>query len=121
MQGSVDTEIRDGIIMVTWRGAIDEMVLAEGQRQIRAGIAGCPAPRILHNTLQMDEPTTALALKMRAFDQELATLVCGIATVVNSPKTALMAKISFAFSKKHQVYRNDIATAVDWLRGCTLH
>ena len=61
------------------------------------------------------------ALKMRAFDQEMVNQVCGIATVVKSAKTAVMAKISFAFSKKHQVYRNDIDTALNWLRTCTQH
>lgn len=119
MKGSVQTEMRDGIIMVIWRGAIDEQLLAEGQMKIRACLNLTEQPRILHNTLEMDEPNTHLALKMRAFDQDLANRVCGIATVVNSTKTSVMAKISFAFSKKHQVYRNDLDMAMNWLRDCS--
>ncbi|PLY04055.1 MAG: hypothetical protein C0624_06185 [Desulfuromonas sp.] len=121
MTGSVQTELHDGIIMVTWRGPIDEHLLSEGQKQIRFFLTRSDTPRILHNTIEMDEPNTALALKMRAFDQEIMNRVCGIATVVNSSKTAVMAKISFAFSKKHQVYRHDIDMAKSWLRSCALH
>lgn len=121
MKGSVQTEMRDGIILVTWRGPVDEGLLAEGQSQIRFFLGRTDTPRILHNTLDMEEPNTALALKMRAFDQEIMGRVCGIATVVSSSKTAVMAKISFAFSKKHQVYRNDIDMAMSWLRSCPLH
>lgn len=121
MKGTVQTEMREGIILVTWQGAVDESLLHEGQEQIRECMSLATNPRILHNTLAMEEPSTALALKMRAFDQEIMTDVSGIATVVNSAKTAVMAKISFAFSKKHQIYRNDLDTALTWLRSCTLH
>jgi len=121
MKGSVHTEVREGIIMVVWRGAIDEQLLNEGQLQIRSCLDHTSHPRILHNTLDMDEPSTALALKMRAFDHEMADRVHGIATVVNTSKKAVMAKISFAFCKKHQVYRDDLDKAVSWLRDCTRH
>ena len=121
MRGTVHTEMQDGIILVTWRGAVDEDLLSEGQDLIRASLLRTENPRIQHNTLAMDDPSTALALKMRAFDQEIANRVSGIATVVSSAKTAVMAKISFAFSTKHQVYRNDIDTATSWLRSCSLH
>ena len=118
MSGTVNANLDGNIIHVTWTGQIDESLLAEGQKKILAHLERCERVKILHNTLDMEDPNTSLALKMRQFDMEIKDRVEGIATVVRSPKTAVMAKISFAFSKKHQVYRENIDAALMWLNSC---
>jgi len=118
MSGTVKAELIGDIIQVIWSGTVDMPLLLEGQEKILALLARRSHAKILHNTLDMDDPSTSLALKMRQFDMEIKDRVDGIATVVKSPKTAVMAKISFAFSKKHQVYRDNLDAARCWLNSC---
>ncbi|PLY04059.1 MAG: hypothetical protein C0624_06205 [Desulfuromonas sp.] len=118
MSGSVNAELTGDIIHVVWSGTVDMPLLIEGQEKILTLLAHRAHAKILHNTLSMDDPCTSLALKMRQFDMEIKDRVDGIATVVKSPKTAVMAKISFAFSKKHQVYRDNLEAAKSWLSSC---
>jgi hypothetical protein len=118
MSGSVKAQLIGDVINVIWTGEINEQILLDGQEQILDLLSMKGTAKILHNTLEMEDPTTTLALKMRQFDMGIKDRVDGIATVVRSPKTAVMAKISFAFSKKHQVYRNNIDAAMFWLNNC---
>jgi len=118
MAGSVHAELLGEIINVVWTGEVNQELLEEGQEKILLLLSRCEKAKILHNTINMKEPCTSLALKMRKFDMSIKDRVEGIATVVSSPKTAVMAKISFAFSKKHQVYRNNLDEAMGWLHNC---
>jgi len=118
MSGSVHAELVGDIIHVVWSGTVDMPLLLEGQGKILSLLTHRSHAKILHNTLSMNDPCTSLALKMRQFDMEIKDRVEGIATVVKSPKTAVMAKISFAFSKKHQVYRDNLDAAKNWLNSC---
>lgn len=118
MSGSVHAELIGEIINVVWAGEVDQQLLEEGQQKILSLLSRREKAKILHNTINMEEPSTSLALKMRQFDMSIKDRVDGIATVVSSPKTAVMAKISFAFSKKHQVYRNKLDEAMGWLHNC---
>lgn len=112
---TVVVSLRGNMIEAIYTGAMNMVLVKDGERQIEALIRKTPHPVVLYDTLAMDPPSMELALEMKAFDKRVQPLILRSATVVSDAKTAFMAKVAFVFSRDHKVFYADRDGAVKWL------
>lgn len=117
MKGSVEVELRGGIIVATYAGEMNVELVKEAAASIENYLLTTDSSKILYNTLEMASPPMKLALEMKAFDTKIKEQVTKSATVVPSATTAFMASIAFVLSKNHKVFYNDLEGAIAWLKS----
>jgi hypothetical protein len=117
MAGTAEVEVKEGIIVATYRGEMTLDIVRKAGADIEEKLASSGAVKILYDTIEMENPAMKLALEMKSFDAKIKDKVEKSATVVPGAATALKASIAFVLSRRHKVFHNDMAAAVVWLKS----
>jgi hypothetical protein len=109
------------IIIARIRGACSESILQELHARVLQLIEDTQQARILYDALEMDDPTSELALVQQRLDKETTDILGGRplrkAILVPNTRSAFLARIAFGqFGEgEYRVFYNDLAEAVRWL------
>jgi hypothetical protein len=110
-------ELVGDLILVRVSGPAEEQVILDCQKSAVQLLKDTNCRRILYDALEMENPTIDVALLQQRLSEQFAEFAgLRVAVLVTNTRTAYLGRLAFG-SAEHRVFYNDMAAAVDWLKG----
>lgn len=107
-------ELVGSVIVARIRGTPTEALIRSCQSKIVSILHDTDRKRIMYDALELESPSTDVALTQQSLTSALLDPAMRIAIVVANTKVAYFSRLAFS-DTNHRVFYNDMAGALAWL------